>query len=82
MKIFPVGEGYAKKQRELQAERKKNDKAFALKVCLRKIKVKKYIVEDSTIYFRANISPYCLTFINYFMSVFSNIVLKILFQYL
>ena len=31
VKIFPVGEGYTKKQRELQAERKKNDKAFALK---------------------------------------------------
>jgi hypothetical protein len=76
VKIFPVGGGYTKKQRELQAERKKNDKAFALKVCLRKINVKKYIVEDSTIYFRANISPYkyYLTFINYFMSVFSNIV--------
>lgn len=62
MKIFPVGGGYTKKQRELQAERKKNDKAFALKVCLRKINVKKYIVEDSTIYFRANISPYEILF--------------------
>lgn len=62
MKIFPVGEGYAKKQRELQAERKKNYKAFALQVCLRKIKVKKYIVKDSTIYLRANISPYEILF--------------------
>lgn len=33
VKIFPVGEGYAKHQRKLQAERKKNCKAFVEKVC-------------------------------------------------